>query len=92
VDFLVETIVFTFEETGEDVEFAILSSLEYDEETYLLAVEKEELELDDMTAYVLKAISLDGEDVIYEIVDDDDELLPVSEKLMELVEDIDIDM
>ncbi|MCT4687143.1 DUF1292 domain-containing protein [Vallitalea sp.] len=87
-----ETIVFTFEETGEDVEFAILSSLEYDEETYLLAVEKEELELDDMTAYVLKAISLDGEDVIYEIVDDDDELLPVSEKLMELVEDIDIDM
>lgn len=92
MDFLVETIVFTFEETGEDVEFAILSSLEYDEETYLLAVEKEELELDDMTAYVLKAISLDGEDVIYEIVDDDDELLPVSEKLMELVEDIDIDM
>ncbi|GMQ64020.1 DUF1292 domain-containing protein [Vallitalea maricola] len=87
-----ETIVFTFEETGEDVEFAILSSLEYDEETYLLAVEKEELELDDMTAYVLKAISLDGEDVIYEIVDDDDELLPVSEKLMDLVEDIDIDM
>jgi len=88
----VETIVFTFEETGEDVEFAILSSLEYEEETYLLAVEKDELELDDMTAYVLKAISLDGEDVIYEIVDDDDELLPVSEKLMDLVEDIDIDM
>ncbi|QUH31012.1 DUF1292 domain-containing protein [Vallitalea guaymasensis] len=87
-----ETIVFTFEETGEDVEFAILSSLEYEEETYLLAVEKDELELDDMTAYVLKAISLDGEDVIYEIVDDDDELLPVSEKLMDLVEDIDIDM
>ncbi|WP_193774330.1 DUF1292 domain-containing protein [Vallitalea guaymasensis] len=87
-----ETIVFTFEETGEDVEFAILSSLEYEEETYLLAVEKDELELDDMTAYVLKAISLDGEDVIYEIVDDDDELLPVSEKLMDLVEDIDIDV
>lgn len=87
-----ETIVFTFEETGEDVEFAILSSLEYNEETYLLAVEKDELELDDMTAYVLKAISLDGEDVIYEIVDDDDELLPISEKLMDLVEDIDIEI
>ncbi|GMQ56806.1 hypothetical protein AN1V17_12000 [Vallitalea sediminicola] len=87
-----ETIVFTFEETGEDVEFAILSSLEYDEETYLLAVEKDELELDDMTAYVLKAISIDGEDVIYEIVDDDDELLPISEKLMDLVEDIDIEI
>jgi hypothetical protein len=84
--------MFTFEETGEDVEFAILSSLEYNEEKYLLAVEKDELELDDMTAYVLKAISIDGEDIIYEIVDDDDELLPVSEKLMDLIEDIDIDI
>lgn len=87
-----ETIVFTFEETGEDVEFAILSSLEYNEETYLLAVEKDELELDDMTAYVLKAVGLDDEEVIYEIVDDDDELLPVSEKLMDKVEDIDFDI
>ncbi|GKX31158.1 hypothetical protein SH1V18_36380 [Vallitalea longa] len=87
-----ETIVFTFEETGEDVEFAILSSLEYNEETYLLAVEKDELELDDITAYVLKAVGLDDDDVIYEIVDDDDELLPVSEKLMDKVEDIDLDI
>lgn len=85
-----ENIVFTFEETGENVEFAILSSLEYNEETYLLAVEKDDLELDDMTAYVLKAIGLDNDDVIYEIVDDDDELLNVSDKLIDKVEDIDI--
>jgi uncharacterized protein YrzB (UPF0473 family) len=87
-----ETILFTFEETGEEVEFAVLGSVEHNEEVYLLVVDKTELELDDMTAYVIKAIEQDDDDVIYEIVDDDEELIPVSEKLMNGLDDFDIDM
>ncbi|MCT4543620.1 MAG: DUF1292 domain-containing protein [Vallitalea sp.] len=87
-----ETILFTFEETGEKVEFAILGSTEYNKETYLLVVDNEELELDNITAYVLKAISTENDDVIYEIVDEDDELIPVSEMLMEQLDEFDINV
>lgn len=87
-----ETILFTFEETKEEVEFAVLGSVDYNEEVYLLVVDKSELELDDMTAYVIKAIEQENDDVIYEIVDEDEELIPVSEKLMNGLEDFEIDM
>ncbi|MCT4598788.1 MAG: DUF1292 domain-containing protein [Vallitalea sp.] len=87
-----ETILFTFEETGEEVEFAVLGSVKHNEEVYLLVVDKKELDLDDMTAYVIKAIEQDDDDVIYEIVDDDEELIPVSEKLMNELDEFDIDM
>jgi hypothetical protein len=90
--FFLETILFTFEETGEKVEFAILGSTEYNKETYLLVVDNEELELDNITAYVLKAISTENDDVIYEIVDEDDELIPVSEMLMEQLDEFDINV
>ncbi|QUI23863.1 DUF1292 domain-containing protein [Vallitalea pronyensis] len=87
-----ETINFTIEETGEQVDFAILSTATHGDITYLLVVDETELECDDMTAYVIKAIEQDDEDIIYEIVDDDAELLPVSEKLMDALDDFEIDM
>lgn len=87
-----ETILFTFEETGEEVEFAVISSVKHNDEGYLLVVDKDELELDDMTAYVIKAVEQDNSDVIYEIVDDDEELIPISEKLMDGLDEFEIDM
>lgn len=73
-----DRIQFTFEETNEDVIFAVLSSIQYKENAYLLVVDEQELEEDDLTAYVLKAVEMDEEDVIYELVDDDDELAEVT--------------
>ena len=87
-----ENILFTFEETGEEVEFVVLGSVEYNECAYLLVVDKTELELDDMTAYVLKAVEIEDEDIIYEIVDDDEELKPVTEMLMEALDNFEIDV
>lgn len=87
-----ENILFTFEETGEQVEFVVLASAQYNESAYLLVVDKDELELEDMTAYVLKAIEMDADDIIYEIVDDDNELEPVTEMLTELLDNFEIDV
>lgn len=87
-----ETINFTIEETGEEVDFAILSTVQHADITYLLVVDETELDCDDMTAYVIKAIEQDEDDIIYEIVDDDEELLPVSEKLMDALDEFEIDM
>lgn len=86
-----DRINFTFDETNEDVVFMILGSVLYEEETYLLVVEEDEIEDDDMTAYVLKAIAEEDEDVIYELVDDDDELDAVSELFEEILENFDIE-
>ncbi len=87
-----ETINFTIEETGEKVDFAILSTANHADITYLLVVDEAELECDDMTAYVIKAIEQDEDDIIYEIVDDDEEILLVSDKLMDALDDFEIDM
>ena len=73
-----DKIPFIFEETGEEVTFAILGSVEKDGIAYLMVVDEEELEDEDMTAYVLKASYIEEDSVVYEIVDDDallDELI-----------------
>ncbi len=64
-------IQFIDDVTGEEVEFAVLSAIQYKEEGYILVIESKEVDLDESTAYILKATSIDGEDVIYELVDDD---------------------
>ncbi|NDL68223.1 DUF1292 domain-containing protein [Anaerotalea alkaliphila] len=74
-----ESIRFTFEETKEEVEFAVLSHIQHKDTMYLLVVEEEELTYDDdLTAYVLKVVQSEGDEVVYELVDDDKELEEVS--------------
>lgn len=86
-----DTIKFTFTETNEDVIFAILGSVEYEDNVYLMVVEEEELESEDMTAYIMKAIEEDGEEIVYEIVDDEDELDALTERFEEVLENFDIE-
>lgn len=88
---IMDTIKFHFDETGEDVLFVVIGSIDYNDETYVLVVEEEEIENDDMTAYILKVTGEDGDDVLYEIVDDDDELAEVSSKFDDVLENFDID-
>lgn len=81
-----EKIRFTFDETGEDVVFCVLGSTQMNEMAYILVVEEDEIEEDDMTAYILKAVEADDVDVYYDLVDDDDELhavLPLLEKYLD---------
>lgn len=89
-----ERISFIFDETGETVVFLVLSSVQYNEQIYLMVVEEEEYSDDDntdMTAYIIKAIEQDDEDVIYEIVDDENELNEVSSMFDDILENFDID-
>ena len=77
-----KTIQFVDDVTGEEVDFAIVSAVQYKEEGYLLVIESKEIDLEEATAYVLKATYIDGEDIIYELMDDD-ELLDVVYPLLE---------
>lgn len=86
-----DIIKFYFDETNEEVNFAVIGSVEHDENVYLMVVEEEELEEEDMTAYILKAIEVDEEEVIYEIVDDEEELSTITELFEEYLENYDFD-
>jgi hypothetical protein len=87
-----DKIKFTFEETNEDVVFAILGSVQYNEYAYLMVVDEKELNDEDMTAYILKAIEIDNEDIIYEIVDDESELDEVMNMFDDVLDNYELNM
>ena len=86
-----ERIPFIFEETNEEIIFVVLGSVNHNEIAYLMVVDEEEIDSDDMTAYILKATEIDGDDIIYDLVDDDNELEEISEKFEELLDNYEID-
>lgn len=87
-----DKIKFTFEETNEEIIFAILGSVQYNEYAYLMVVDEEDLNEEDMTAYILKATEIDDDDVIYEIVDDDHELDEVSKMFEDVLDNYEFDI
>lgn len=86
-----DKIKFTFDETNEDVVFCILGHTQMNEMGYILVVDEKEIDDEDMTAYILKAIEADDIDVYYELVDDDDELAAVVPELEKFLVDFEID-
>ena len=81
-----EKIKFTFEDAGESVEFFVLEQTKLNGSVYILVTDSQE---DDAECLILKetASKEDGES-IYEVVEDDTELLAVSK----LFEDVDIEI
>ncbi len=78
-----ERIEFFDDETGEKIIFDILSAIQYKEDGYLLVIESDtDEEEEEVLAYVLKATYLEGDDIIYEIVEDD-ELLEIVFPMLE---------
>lgn len=83
-----EKIEFTFTDTDEMTEFFVLEQTKINGTDYILVTDSEE---DDAEALILKDMSSDGEkEALYEIVEDDDELVAVSKIFSEMLEDIDI--
>ena len=84
-----EKIKFTFEDAGESVEFFVLEQTKLNGSVYILVTDSQE---DDAECLILKetASKEDGES-IYEVVEDDTELLAVSKLFEEFLEDVDID-
>lgn len=80
-----ETLQFRFDETGETVEFCIVAKTQMNEIAYLLVIDAETMDSDEQEAYILKAVEMDDEDIIYEIVDDDAELAKLEPRFDELL-------
>lgn len=85
-----EKIMFTFDDSSETVEFFVLEQTQINGEVYILVTDSEE---DDAECLILKDTSAaDDAEGVYEIVEDDTELLAVSKVFEELLDDIDIEM
>ena len=71
-----EKIKFTFEDTKETVEFYVLEQTRINGSTYILVTDSEE---DDAECLILKESGAEeGQEIVYDIVEDDTELLAVS--------------
>ena len=68
-----ETIIMTEEETGDEIEFAVIDSLEEGGVRYLLVVESQLIDDEDSEAIILKETGEEGDELTYEIVEDDEE-------------------
>lgn len=85
-----EKIVFTFEDTKEEVEFFVLEQTKLNGSSYILVADSED---DEAECLILKDMSA-AEDVesLFEIVEDEVELTAVLKVFEELLEDVDIEM
>lgn len=83
-----EKINFTDPETLEEIEFFCLEQTQINGTNYLLVTEDED---GDSDAYILKEISLEGEDMLYEMVADENELEALGKVFTELMDDVDFE-
>lgn len=84
-----EKIIFTFEDTKEEVEFFVLEQTRVNGNNYILVTDSEE---DEAECLILKDMSAaEDKESLYEIVEDDVELSAVLKVFEELLEDIDIE-
>lgn len=85
-----EKIIFTFEDTNEEVEFFVLEQTKVNGSSYILVTDSEE---DEAECLILKDMSsAEDTDSLYEIVEDEVELSAVLKVFEELLEDVDIEM
>lgn len=85
-----EKIKFTFADGEDAAEFFVLEQTRIGGIDYILVTDSEE---EDAEALILKDLSEDGEEeAVYEIVENDEELLAVSKVFQEMLEDVDITM
>lgn len=83
-----EKVTFADPETGEGIEVFVLEETEVGGARYLLVAEDESGDCD---AYILREAAACGDDVIYEMVNDDGELAALGKIFAELVDDADIE-
>ena len=85
-----EKIKFAFGDGNGEDEFFVLEQTKINGATYILVTDSEE---DDAECLILKETGVEDQtDKMYEIVEDDTELLAVSKVFEELLEDVSIEM
>ena len=78
-------IIFT-DEDGEKEEFYCIEQTTLNGSSYLLVTDDPDEESDESDAYIMKVVSEDGEDSIYEFVEDEKELEALADIFAELLE------
>lgn len=84
-------IMFTTEE-GEQIPFYVIEQTTIAGKNYLLVTDSEEDEAQEAEAYIMREITDDDSQIVYELVEDDHELSAISKVFEELLDDIDIEM
>lgn len=85
-----EKIIFTFEDTKEEVEFFVLEQTRLNGNNYILVTDSED---DEAECLILKDTSAaEDTESLYEIVEEEVELSAVLKVFEELLEDVDIEM
>lgn len=80
-------VVTMTDENGDDVEFSIIDNVACGGERYLLVVETELMDDDETDAIILKEVSINTDDVTYELVEDDAEFDRVADLFAQKAED-----
>ncbi len=83
-----EKIKFTDPDTQEVTEFFCLEQTQINNQNYLLVAEDED---GDSDAYILKETSSEGDETVYEMVEEDAELQAIGKVFAELLEDVDLE-
>ena len=80
-------VVTMTDENGDAVEFSISDNVAGGGERYLLVVETELMDDDETDAIILKEVSINTDDVTYELVEDDAEFDRVADLFAQKAED-----
>ena len=84
-----EKVRFTFGDGSGEAEFFVLEETKINGSSYILVADSQD---DEAECLILREEGLSEGDSIYEIVEDEMELLAVSKVFEELLEDVDIEM
>ena len=83
-------VVTMTDENGKEVEFSIIDNVASGGERYLLVVETELMDDDETDAVILKEISINADDVTYELVEDDVEFDRVADLFAQKADDYEV--
>lgn len=85
-----ESILFTTEE-GESIPFYVIEQTAIAGSNYLLVTDSEEEE-EEAAAYIMKEMKDEQDQLVYELIENEQELAVISRVFEELLEDIDIEL
>lgn len=85
-------VVTMTDENGDEIEFSIIDNVACGGERYLLVVETELMDDDETNAVILKEVSINADDVTYELVEDDAEFDRVADLFAQKGEDYEVQM
>ena len=82
-----EKVKFVEPDTNDEIEFFVVEETQLNGTRYLLVTEEEDGDCD---AYILKEITAENDECVYEMVEDDAELAAIGKIFEELIDDTEV--